>query len=79
MRVDGEKRQKHVYYVSKALIRAEIKNTHIKKATFSSRLTTKKLYHYFQAQLIVILTTLPLRAMLHKLIQDNDQISTGIK
>ncbi|NCG69396.1 reverse transcriptase-like protein [Bacillus coagulans] len=56
--------QKPVYYVSKSLHEAEIRYLPLEKAILAVVLGTKKLPHYFQAHTVIVLTQLPLRAIL---------------
>jgi len=48
--------QKPVYYVSKSLQEAEVRYLHLEKAILTIIHATKKLPHYFQAHLVVVLT-----------------------
>ena len=56
--------QRPVYYVSKSLHKAEIPYLKLEKAILAVVHGTRKLPHYFQAHTIVVLTQLPLRAVL---------------
>ena len=56
--------QRPVYYVSKSLHEAEVRYLPLEKAILAVVLGTRKLPHYFQAHTIVVLTQLPLKAML---------------
>ena len=56
--------QRPVYYVSKSLHEAEICYLPLKKAILAVVHGTQKLPHYFQAHTVVVLTQLPLRAIL---------------
>ena len=56
--------QKLVYYVSKSLHEAEIRYLPLEKAILAVRHATRKLPHYFQAHMVVVLTKLLLRALL---------------
>ena len=53
-----------VYYVSKSLHEAEVRYLPLEKAILAIVLGTRKLSHYFQAHTIVVLTQLPLKAIL---------------
>ena len=53
-----------VYYVSKSLHKAEIYYLPLEKAILAVVYGTRKLPHYFQAYTVVVLTQLPLRAIL---------------
>ena len=63
IRVDSG-RQQLVYYVSKSLHEAEIRYLQLEKAILAVVHGTRKLPHYFQAHTVVILTQLPLKAIL---------------
>ena len=56
--------QRQVYYVSKSLHEAEICYLPLEKAILAIVHGTRKLPHYFQAHTVVILTQLPLKAIL---------------
>ena len=56
--------QRQVYYVSKSLHEAEIRYLPLEKAILAVVHGTRKLLHYFQAHIVVILIQLPLRAVL---------------
>ena len=56
--------QRPVYYVSKSLHKAEIRYLQLEKSILAVVHGTRKLPHYFQAHTIVVLTQLPLRAVL---------------
>ena len=56
--------QKSVYCVSKSLHEAEICYLPLDKAILSVVHATRKIPHYFQAHTVVVLTQLPLRALL---------------
>ena len=63
IRVDNSV-QRPVYYVSKSLHEAEVCYLPLEKAILAVVLDTRKLPHYFQAHTVVILTQLPLKAIL---------------
>ena len=63
MRVDCNV-QRPVYYMSKSLHEAEVRYLPLEKAILAIVLGTRKLPHYFQAHTVVILTQLPLKAIL---------------
>ena len=48
--------QRPVYYVSKLLYEAEVRYLSLEKAILAVVLGTRKLPHYFQAHIIVVLT-----------------------
>ena len=56
--------QKPVYYVSKSLHEAEVRYLPLEKAILAVVHATRKLPHYFQAHTVVVLTQLPLVALL---------------
>ena len=53
-----------VYYVSKSLHEVEVRYLPLEKAILAVMHGTRKLPHYFQAHMIVVLTQLPLQAIL---------------
>ena len=53
-----------VYYVSKSLHEVEIRYLPLEKAILAVVHDTRKLPHYFQAHTVVVLTQLPLIAIL---------------
>ena len=63
IRVNNGK-QRPVYYISKSLHDAEICYLPLEKAILAVVHGTRKLLHYFQAYTVVILTQLPLKAIL---------------
>ena len=56
--------QRSVYYVSKSLHEAKIRYLPLEKAILAMVHGTRKLPHYFQAHMVVVLTQLPLKAIL---------------
>ena len=56
--------QRPVYYVSKSLHKAEIRYLPLEKAILAVVHATRKLPYYFQAHIVVVLTQLPLKAIL---------------
>ena len=56
--------QRPVYYVSKSLHEAEIRYLSLEKAILAVVHGTRKLPHYLQAHVVIVLTQLPLRAVL---------------
>ena len=56
--------QRLVYYVSKLLQEAEVHYLPLEKAILVVVHATRKLYHYFQAHTVVVLTQLPLQSLL---------------
>ena len=63
IRVDSGK-QRPVYYVSKLLHEAKIRYLPLEKAILAMVHATRKLPYYFQAHTAIVLTQLPLRAIL---------------
>ena len=53
-----------VYYVSKSLHEVEVRYPPLEKAILAVVYAIRKLTHHFQAHTIVVLTQLPLRALL---------------
>jgi len=56
--------QRLVYYVSKSLHEAEVRYLPLEKAILVVVHATRKLPHYFQSHMVVVLTQLPLRSLL---------------
>ena len=56
--------QRPVYYVSKSLHEAEVRYLPLEKTILAVVLGTRKLPHYFQAHIVVVLTQLPLKTIL---------------
>ena len=56
--------QRPVYYVSRLLHEAEVHYLLLEKAILAVVHATRKLLHYFQAHMVIILTQLPLRSVL---------------
>ena len=63
IRVDSGK-QRLVYYMSKSLHETEIRYLPLEKAILAEVHSTQKLPYYFQAHTVVVLTQLPLKAIL---------------
>jgi hypothetical protein len=57
--------QKPVYYVSKVLHEAKARYSETHKLLYAILIASRKLRHYFQAHKIVVVTSYPLRAILH--------------
>jgi ribonuclease HI len=57
--------QKPVYYVSEVLHEAKVRYLETHKLLYAVLVTSRKLRHYFQAQRVVVVTSFPLRAILH--------------
>ncbi|XP_013699878.2 uncharacterized protein LOC106403608 [Brassica napus] len=64
VREKGNK-QLPIYYVSKALLDAEIRNSHIEKLAIAL-IVARKIRLYFQAHPIVVVTSFPVKFVLHK-------------
>lgn len=58
--------QSPIYYVSKNLIGAETRYPHLEKLALALVVATRKLRPYFQCHPIAVVTTFPLRNILHK-------------
>ena len=56
--------QRPVYYVSKSFNEAEVRYLPLEKAILVVVHATRKLPHYFQAYIVVVLTQLPLKSIL---------------
>ena len=56
-----------VFFVSKSLTDAKTRYTHLERVALALRTAARKLRSYFQAHLVVVLTSLPLRGTIHKL------------
>ena len=56
--------QRPVYYVSKSLHEVEIRYSPLEKAILAVVHASRKLPHYFQAYMVVVLTQLPLKSVL---------------
>jgi hypothetical protein len=57
--------QKPIYYVSEVLHEAKTKYLEMHKLLYAVLVASKKLRHYFQAHKVVVVTSFPLRAILH--------------
>ena len=58
--------QRPIYYIKKSLQEAEIRYLPLEKAVLASTHAIRKLPHYFQVHTMVVLTQLPLQALLQK-------------
>ena len=58
--------QRPVYYVSKSLNEAKVRYLPLEKAILAVVHATRKLTHYFQAHIVVVLTQLPLKSVLRR-------------
>jgi hypothetical protein len=57
--------QKPVYYVSEVLYEAKARYLETHKLLYVVLVASRKLHHYFQAHRVVVVTSFPLRAILH--------------
>jgi hypothetical protein len=57
--------QKPVYYVSEVLHEAKTRYLETHKLLYAVLVASRKLHHYFQAHRVVVVTSFPLRAILH--------------
>ena len=57
--------QKPVYYVSEVLHEAKARYLEMHKLIYAILIASRKLRHYFQAHRVVVVTSYPLRAILH--------------
>ena len=57
--------QKPVYYVSEVLHEAKARYLETHKLIYVILIASRKLRHYFQAHRVVVVTSYPLRAILH--------------
>ena len=56
--------QRPIYYVSKSLNKGEVRYLPLEKTILAVVHATRKLFHYFQAHTVVVLTQLPLKSVL---------------
>jgi hypothetical protein len=56
---------KPVYYVSEVLHEAKARYVETHKLIYAILVASRKLRHYFQAHIVVVVTSFPLRAILH--------------
>jgi hypothetical protein len=54
-----------VYYISEVLYKAKIRYVEVHKLLYVVLIASRKLRHYFQAHRISVVTSYPLRAVLH--------------
>ena len=62
----NDKEQRSVYYVSKAMVNAKTRYSNMEYTTLALRSVARKLYHYFQAHQVIVLTNQLLRNIMHK-------------
>ena len=63
---DENKKQRPIFFVSKFRSEVETQYTCLEQAALALRVVAKKLYSYFQAHPIVVLTNLPLKNTIQK-------------
>ena len=63
---DENRKQRSVFCVSESLSKEETRYTRLEQEALALHVAAKKLYPYFQAHPIVVLTNLPLRSTIHK-------------
>ena len=66
VRMDAKQGQRPVYFVSKALSKVEARYSDFERGTLALKVAAKKLRPYFKAHTIMVLTGLPIKAILHK-------------
>jgi hypothetical protein len=69
--------QRPVYYTSKTMNGAETRYLPLEKSALALFITAKKLPHYFQAHTMVVLTSLPLKALFRSLDFSGQNIQVG--
>jgi diketogulonate reductase-like aldo/keto reductase len=57
--------QRPVYYISEVLHEAKTRYLEVNKLLYAVLITSRKLRHYFQAHKILVVSSFPLRAVLH--------------
>jgi hypothetical protein len=57
--------QRSVYYISEVLHKAKTRYMEVHKLLYVVLIASKKLHHYFQAHRISVVSSYPLRAVLH--------------
>ena len=63
---DDNRVQKLIYYVSKSLHEVDVRYLPLERAILVVVYVMRKLPHYFQAHIVVVLTQLPLRSLLQE-------------
>ena len=66
VKTDDEGRQRVVYFVSKMLIDAKTHYIDFDRIALALRVVAKNLRPYFQAHRIVVLSSYPIKAIIHK-------------
>lgn len=59
-------RQLPIYYVSKALLDEETRYSHLEKLALALMVAARKLRPYFLAHPVVVITSYPIKLVLHK-------------
>lgn len=62
----SERTQNPIYYTSNALLRAETRYSDMEKLALALISAMHKLRHYFQSHSIIMVSSFPLREILHK-------------
>ena len=65
VREEGRKKYP-IYYVRKSLLDAETRNSHFEKLAQALVIAARKLRPYFEAHQVVVVTSFPIKAVLHK-------------
>ena len=63
---DENQKERPIFFVRKSLSEVETRYTCLKQAVLALPMAAKKLYPYFQAHNIIVLTNLPLRSTIRK-------------
>ncbi|XP_060170294.1 uncharacterized protein LOC132601202 [Lycium barbarum] len=63
---EEEGKQSPIYYISKTLLDVETRYPYLEKLALALIHAAKKLRHYFKSHPIVVVTTFPLRSILHR-------------
>ena len=66
VRSDEDDKQRPVYFVSKMLTNVETRYTDFERITLALMMAVKKLRPFFQAHTIIVLTSYPIKAIIHK-------------
>ena len=62
----GDAKLRPVFFVRKSLTDAKTRYSRLERAALALRIAAQKLFPYFQAHFVVVLTDLPLRSTIHK-------------
>src|SRR5438132_1674699 len=60
-----QKIQRPVYFISEVLSESKIRYPQVQKILYAVLITSRKLVHYFQAHPILVVTSFPIRDILH--------------